>query len=127
MWFCRYLQDPEGQAVFVAEQLAAAAVIDMVPADSHSCNSSRPGTSSSSKAACAAARPMSGIHTTQPPQSTGVPVGAAAGPEQNDSKATKKSIVGSFGYYSAWTLLDLWMVEWLKRMTAAAGRQQSDR
>eukprot|EP00775_Hariotina_reticulata_P007415 gene7415-7624_t len=45
----RYLQDPEGQAVFVVEQLGAAAVIDLAPVDNQSCNSSRPGTSNSSR------------------------------------------------------------------------------
>jgi hypothetical protein len=75
---CRYLGDPAGQALFVAEKLELAAVqaaegpgaAVAVVADK---GSSRPSTSSSA------------------------------------------SVLGRFGFYNAWALLDLLLAEWLSR------------
>lgn len=81
----RYLGDPSGQAQFVAEKLDLAAV----PADTATtaaAGGAAGGSSGSSDKAASSSRPSTG-----------------------------GSVVGRFGFYDAWALLDLLLAEWLGR------------
>lgn len=81
----RYLGDPSGQSQFVAEQLDLAAV----PADA---------------ATTAAAGGGVGAGTS----------GSSDKPASSSSRpGTGGSMVGRFGFYDAWALLDLLLAEWL--------------
>ena len=80
----RYLNDPAGQAQFVAEKLELAAV-----------------------------QPLpDGPAAPLPP--------AAQKAGSRPSTSSSACIVGGFGYYSAWALLDLLLAEWLARAWARA-------
>jgi hypothetical protein len=145
----RYLHDPEGQALFVAQRLEAAAASGSSAAgaaDTTTTSSSSRlvgskglplGAAASPTGAAQGSKSLAGWAPSQQQQglhkslrakgldtaAEGVDGGPGIGSTSARSSCSSSSaggIVGSFGLYSAWALIDLLMAEWVNRVAANA-------